>query len=149
MAGLVVVDASLAVKWLLPEQFAPEASVLAEHWETHQIEMVAVHLLPMEVANALHRKVVQGTITATDAARLISSFLSYNVRLIYQQRLHARATELASELRQGAVYDAHYLALAETLGCELWTADQRFQGVAGAAGHPVHWVGDFAIAGPR
>ncbi len=32
----------------------------------------------------------------------------------------------ASQLKQNAAYDAHYLALAESFGCELWTADERF-----------------------
>ena len=40
--------------------------------------------------------------------------------------LHRRAMELAAQLRQDAAYDAYYLALAELLDCELWTADQRF-----------------------
>ena len=52
--------------------------------------------------------------------------------------------ELASELRLGAVYDAYYLALAESLACELWTADRRFHRIAANASYPVHWVGDFA-----
>ena len=25
-----------------------------------------------------------------------------------------------------AAFDAHYLALAEIFGCELWTADEKF-----------------------
>ncbi len=28
-------------------------------------------------------------------------------------------------LNRAAAYDSFYLALAESLGCELWTADQR------------------------
>ncbi len=40
--------------------------------------------------------------------------------------LHRRAMELAQELGQGAAYDSHYLALAEILDCEMWTADERF-----------------------
>ena len=57
--------------------------------------------------------------------------------------------DIASELRQGAVYDAYYLALAESLGCELWTADRRFHRVANDASYSVHWVGDFVTPGPQ
>ena len=44
--------------------------------------------------------------------------------------LHQRALALAHAYRLPAAYDAHYLALAEYFGCELWTDDGRlFRGV--------------------
>ena len=56
--------------------------------------------------------------------------------------MHVTAMQLAGELRQGAAYDAHYLALAESLDCELWTADQRFYGAANAVIGNVRWIGE-------
>lgn len=144
MPGYVVVDASLAVKWLLTESHTREAGALVQHWESEQVQMAGLHLLPMEVANALHRHVMAGDITFLDANALMSRFLTFGVQLIHRSRLHLRALEIASELRQGAVYDSHYLALAESLGCEMWTADQRFHRVASDASYPVNWVGNFA-----
>ncbi len=42
-------------------------------------------------------------------------------------------------LNQAAAYDSFYLALAEALRCELWTADQHLYD---AVGQPwVRWVG--------
>ncbi len=144
MPGYVVVDASLAVKWLLTEDHTGEAVALVHHWDAEQVQMAGVHLLPMEVANALHKHVIAGDITFLDANALMSRFLTIGVQLIYRARLHARALEIASELRQGAVYDSYYLALAEALDCDMWTADSRFQCIAADARYPVHWVGDFA-----
>ena len=53
---------------------------------------------------------------------------------------------MASRFGQGAVYDAHYLALAESLGCELWTADQRFHRAVDTSVKNVKWLGDFSEA---
>ena len=72
---------------------------------------------------------------------MISQLLSSRLELHQTAKLHVRALELASELQQGAVYDAHYLALAEEFGCELWTADQRFYRAAEGVGN-VHWIGE-------
>ena len=38
----------------------------------------------------------------------------------------AAALQLATRLNQRAIYDSHYLALAQALNCEFWTADERF-----------------------
>ncbi len=143
MAGFVVVDASLAVKWLIVEELTKEANALAGHWSDQSTQMVALHLLPMEVANTLHQHVRRGSLTLEAAIRRLNGLRNSGVHFRDASPLHARALELASELRQGAAYDAHYLALAESLGCEMWTADQRFHRVAAGASYPVHWVGDF------
>ena len=142
MAGFVVVDASLAVKWLVTEDYTPEADALARYWDEQEIQMVAIHLMPMEVANTLHQYVRRGHLTLASATLHLGTILAAGIELRDATHLHTRALELASELRQGAVYDAHYLALAESLECELWTADQRFQRAASAAGRAVRWVGE-------
>jgi hypothetical protein len=40
--------------------------------------------------------------------------------------LHQRSIELAIKYALPATYDAHYLAVAEQFGAELWTADGKF-----------------------
>ncbi|MCY4625709.1 MAG: type II toxin-antitoxin system VapC family toxin [Chloroflexi bacterium] len=143
MAGFVVVDASVAVKWLAVEEYTREANALVRHWLTENIQMVAPHHMRVEVANALYKRMVRGEHTIENVVSGVESLLAINIEFRDVSGLHIRAVQLASELRQSAVYDAHYLALAESLGGELWTADQRFHRVASDASYPVHWVGDF------
>jgi len=68
---------------------------------------------------------------------------STGIELREPARVHVKAMELASELKQDAVYDAHYLALVEALNCELWTADERFYRVASSGHTQMRWIGSF------
>ncbi|MXY36219.1 MAG: type II toxin-antitoxin system VapC family toxin [Dehalococcoidia bacterium] len=103
-------------------------------------QLAAPQLFRFEVTNALHRRVLRGELAGREAAALAEDLFAdfdFGEPLL----LHTRALEMASELRQGAAYDAHYLALAEALGCEYWTADDRFYRAATTAFPFVHSLG--------
>ena len=129
----VVVDASLAVKWLVEEDDSDKAHAALESWVARDVTRIAPYLLPFEVANALHRRVLRGELNVGDGIRMISRLLTSRLELHQPPELHVRALQLASQLNQNAAYDAHYLALAESIGCELWTADERFYRAASQA----------------
>ena len=61
--GSVVVDASLAVKWLVEEVDSDKAHAALQSWATQDITRIAPYLMPFEVANALHRRVLRGELT--------------------------------------------------------------------------------------
>ena len=143
MNGYVVVDASLAVKWLVDEEDSDKAHAVLESWETQNVTRVAPYLMPFEVANALHRRVARGELSVGNSARMMTRLLGSRLEFHQSPGLHVRALEMASELRQAAAYDAHYLALAEEFGCELWTADQRFHRAVSQDAKNVRWIGEF------
>ena len=145
MSGYVVVDASVAIKWLVREEHTDKALAILSAWHDEDLIPTAPYLLPFEVANALHRKVIRDQLTVRDTARMISQLLSSRLELHQTAELHVRALQLATELQQGAAYDAHYLALAESFGCELWTADERFYRSTDQSLHNVRWIGEFVV----
>ncbi len=142
MNGTVVVDASLAVKWLVNEEGSEMAVALAETWVDAGVSPVAPYLLPVEVANALYRRVVRKELTAATAVELQRALDTSGIALHEPAGAHTRAIEIAAQLGQSAAYDAHYLAVAELLDCELWTADRRFHAAATAHYPTAHWLGE-------
>ena len=141
MDGQVVIDASLAVKWIVNEIDSDKADALARTWAKSGVRPHGPYLLPVEVSNALYKRVTRGDITLDQASRLLRVFLASGVDLLEPTDLHVRATELASILNQTTVYDSHYLALAELLSCDLWTADQRFYRASAQRFPAVRWIG--------
>ena len=147
MNSLVVVDASLALKWLVQEEHSDKADALGRLWASQGTRRMAAYLMAVEVANALHRRVVRGEMSVHDGIRLSQRLLSSGFELHETPNLHGRALEVAGQLNQGAIYDAHYLALAETLDCEMWTADEKFYRAASPVFDSVHWIGEFVASG--
>lgn len=145
MSGFVVVDASLAFKWLGSEENSDKARALSRTWADEGIQATAPYLMPVEVTNILHRRVVRGELSLEDSIRLLEHLLASGIELRDEPDLHARALQLASQLRQGAIYDSHYLALADILGCEFWTADEKFYRAAAPVSQNVRWIGEFSL----
>jgi len=130
-SSIVCVDASYVLRLL---GSASPAAAAAQMWvEAHEQGKIAVApgLLYYEVVNALHRYVVKGQLTAAEARQFLGLALDLEIALHNELDIHLQAFRLAQELALPAAYDAHYLALAQRLGAELWTADQRLARVAG------------------
>ena len=86
----------------------------------------------VEVVNALHRYVHHGMLLPEEASDALEAILGLGIELRSDAELHPRALALANKLGLAAAYDVHYLALAERLGAEFWTADRRLQHAVGA-----------------
>lgn len=137
----VVVDASLAVKWVVREEHTGEALSLLDLWYRRGEQVFAPPIFRAEVTNVLHQKVRRGPLSRASAVSALELVLSL-VAISEPDGLYARALNLASGLGLAAAYDALYLALAEYEGCELWTADQRLAQQATPRLPLVRWVGE-------
>ena len=89
-------------------------------------------LVYAELPSALAQSVRAGLLDARDAGEILDGLLRLPVRRHRQSRLAAASLTLALELGLSA-YDASYLALAQTLGAPLVTADRRLAAVAPVA----------------
>lgn len=116
----LVVDASVAIKWLVEEDGSEAALALKER------DLVAPALLRIEAANVLRTLVARNAATSDDAVELFAFLQDAPVTIVdHDDALEARALKLALELGH-PVYDCVYLALAERMGHVLVTADSRF-----------------------
>lgn len=144
MTTEVVVDTSLALKWVLIEDYSAEARKLLTTWSEAGVRRVAPGWFACEVANAIFQRVRSGQLALPQAQWSLRYVLSLVRMQDIEPTVSIRAVELAWQLGQRASYDAQYLALAEHLDCELWTADQRFWSAASPAFSQVRWVGEIS-----
>lgn len=118
---IVVVDASVAVKWYVDEVHTAEAEkLLDERFELH-----APELLVPEFGNILWKKCRQHELEASEAGIALKLFRKQN--LILHSHDSLLKTALLGALETGhPVYDWTYLSLALSLKCALVTADRKF-----------------------
>lgn len=125
-----VVDASVAVKWLVVEEGAEIAKELAV--DGHDLH--APRLMASEVASSLWRKARMGELERNSVGALLAQVPNMPVRWGADETLSADAVRLALALNH-PVYDCIYLALAQRIGAVLVTADSRFAKVLAPTGH--------------
>ena len=118
--SVVVVDASVVVKWFVPEIHSDAARrLLAAH---HQY--LAPDLLFAEVANTIWKKARRGELAATRGRQLVADIGRIAVEAVPCRALAEDAHALASGTGR-SVYDSMYLALAVRLDTHMVTADDR------------------------
>ena len=143
---MICVDASVAVKWLLIEEHSDRAIALYEATAKANQPIVAPPLLPLEVTNILRQRMrAQGGISLVRATEHLAAFLAFPIEFHNPVGLHHQALVLADAFGLPASYDTHYLALAEHLGCELRTDDQRLIRQVATRFPFVRWVGDHPV----
>jgi predicted nucleic acid-binding protein len=140
---VICVDASVAVKWILEEERSDLALALYDAVVQAGQSIVAPPLLPLEVTNILRQRMrANPEVSLTEATDQLDDFLARPNDYHNPMGLHHQALVLADALDLPATYDAHYLALAERLGCELWTDDLRLIRRVATSLPFVHWIGD-------
>jgi predicted nucleic acid-binding protein len=142
MNSSVVVDANLAVYSVLKTTYSPMAVRVIERLVQTGVQLCAPGLWWFEVTSVIHKNRFAGLISDTMAYTALEIL---TIRLGVQQvTVPVRnAFDWATRLRQKAAYDGFYLAAAEQLGTEFWTADQALVNNARQVGASwIHWMGE-------
>ncbi len=118
---MIVVDASVAVKWLVEE----EGHQLALRLLEKNFSVIAPDLIFSETANVLWKKLRRGEVTPEQAERGCRALPSFFEGVVSTASLVENALALARQFDH-PVYDCVYLACAQQQGTKLVTADQKF-----------------------
>ena len=116
----LVVDASIALKWYLPESEAEAARQILVGDET----LVAPELVVAEVCNGSWLAYRRREISAAQQSQIAQDIVHIFDRLEGLVHHASRAAAIARELDH-SVYDCFYLAVSEALDAPLVTADGR------------------------
>ena len=134
-----VVDASVAVKWFLPESHSDAAATLLDSGQV----LLAPDVLWPEFASALTKRCLDGELDLNDAAQILEALRRSAVEFHATPPLLPGGMRIAVDLGR-AVYDSLYLALAIREEAKLVTADRKYFKALGRSRWAEHivWIED-------
>ena len=122
----IVLDANLVASLVLPLPYSEATTVQFLAWKRQQITFIAPALWNYEVSTILHKAVAMDYLPAAKLNFAMEQFWQINIQDVPATlELQQRALTWAERLGQSKTYDGAYLAAAETLNAEFWTADHR------------------------
>ena len=124
----VVIDASVAVKWIIPgEPWEARASILEEKIASREVEAYAPPLLLYEVASVIRKSISRGALKLGDGIEALKAMghLGLNIQPTSWDDL-AEILNIATATKL-TVYDAAYLHLSKKMEAKLITADSKLK----------------------
>ena len=150
MNEFVVVDASVALKWILApaeESHVPQARALLEDTLKSRGHFLVPPHFFAEVVNVLYHRIRTNRpelrLTPAEAAEALATLQKLPVEAITPPDLYERALALALQHVLPGAYDALYLAVAELAESVLWTDDRRLLDALSGALTYARWIHDY------
>lgn len=138
---ILVVDASVVVQVILRDPHTDQARALFKQADVRGDEIVAPQLLLFEATNVIRKRIRHDRASLDVGLQLLDDLLALPITPLDPPGLHHRALALAHAHNLGA-HDAHYVALADLLGCNVWADDGHLLRAAGRLPF-VRWIGEF------
>jgi len=121
---VIVLDASVAVKAILPNALQTQCQALVQTFSS--VQPAAPALWRCETTSAIAKAVHFGILTADEGRQALEMLDQLDVHLFVPDvEQNQAAFEWTLRLNRAAAYDSYYLALVQELDCALWTADSR------------------------
>ena len=140
----VVIDANIGVALAINLPYSHLAEQKIAAWLENQIEIVVPSLWWYEVTSALRKAIFTKTLSSAQGERALDKLRLMKLKMIDSTSESDRAAlKWAERLKETVAYDAQYLALAEKIGAEFWTADRGLARRAAEQGARwVRWLGE-------
>ncbi len=126
----MVVDASVIIKWFIPEVGSPEAgSILIDHLFGRE-ELFVPELLYYQVVNVLRYK---SDIESAAVEEFIDILSKFELKRVGSDAAFFKSVLRTARQYDISAYDAAYVALASLFNCTLVTADTKLAQKTGKA----------------
>lgn len=126
MTKPIIIDASLALKWYLKEEYSEVALHILDLFKSSEIDLIAPPIMLLEIINGLLAATLVKRLSAKEAEHSIRTFMKLKIK---EKNLTGDKYNLGmffiAQKYKISVYDSSYAALAEAEHCDFYTADKK------------------------
>ncbi len=138
----LVVDANILIAFgLADEPLHMQANQMLSVWRTPGERLTAPRLFRSEITAVVRKAVYQQRLTPEQGRSMLAQLLLYPVEFYEDDGLLKEAYDLAVRFNHPRAYDTQYMALAEQLDFEFWTADERLVNSTQGQFNRIRWLG--------
>ena len=124
MTKVLCLDTNVLVSYLVADENSPQADALVLEAVLGIARLVIPAFAWAEVGSVLRKKVRMGLLTIEEAQGCFEDFSNLPIDYINGESVRARSWELAEQYQLPTLYDAAFLACAESESAEFWTTDE-------------------------
>ena len=124
MLKQLVVDSSVAIKWVLPQPNSPQALDILEQHQTGKLRLLAPDLIYAEIGNIVWKLSHFGRLSQDDGLKALQLFQSIKLGITPSQALLETAYQFALTYKR-TVYDSLYVVLNQRSKCSLVRDDNK------------------------
>ena len=138
--GMVIIDASVAIKAILPNPLQEHCRTLVQSFI--EVQPVAPALWIYETTSTISKAVHFEQLTNNEGRQALEQVEALRVRLFVPDLEQNRmAYDWTRRLNRASACDSFYLALAQALECDFWTADRKlFNALRDVQLKWLHWI---------
>ena len=145
-----VVDTSVALKWVVREDFTDNALALRDDSLRNNDPIYVPPLLMYEATNVLYDFARQRKFTESQAEQAVVDIAAIVTIVRFDTPQLVNAMRIANRANKQDTYDSQFLAFALSMHCELWTADRRYERAIGKRvfaqqSSPLHLIETFPL----
>jgi predicted nucleic acid-binding protein len=150
MRTYVVIAANITLAQALPVAYTDLVMAKMDAWQRERVELVVPTLWSYEIVEGVKGAVDRGYLTLHEGFLAVDAIFSLGFKTVHPTvELSKMALAWSGTLGAARTNDGQYLALAETLKAEFWTADENLAKLAHREGASwVQWIqGPVDVAG--
>ncbi len=123
---VIVVDTSVALRWVLPDETEVVSQTLLSRWVAQEVLLFAPPVFLAEATSGLRQAYAARRISEQELVSGVQTIRDVQPHILAPSGLYEQALQASLRYGSRSVYDFLFFALAERLGAELWTGDARF-----------------------